>query len=153
VGRGGLLLLFVGLVGCGARTGKVSGRVLHDGQPLPGGWVTFRPADPSKNAVSAELDKEGNYEALLPVGEVLVSVDNRELEPRSSHAGLVLDVPLGTEAKKAIGVPKGEQPRVPAPEKGGRYVHIPSKYYTAENSGLKFTVQGGDQKQDILLSK
>ena len=82
--RLGLLILAVAVVGCGPNQVKVSGRVLFDGKPLPGGRVTFRPADPSQNSVSAVIDEQGNYAAVLPAGDVQVSVDNSELEPRSS---------------------------------------------------------------------
>ena len=77
----GLVLLLPLVVGCGPGQGNVSGRVLFNGAPLPGGRVTFRPADPRQNSVSAEIDRQGNYQAVLPAGEVKVCVDNRELEP------------------------------------------------------------------------
>jgi hypothetical protein len=158
LGRLGLLAVFAVVIGCGTARGKVSGRVLYNGGPVPGGRVMFRPADSSQNSVSVELDEQGNYEAVLPVGEVLVSIDNRELEPRAPREGVVLkDLPVNPELKKVIGGGKSDS----APPKStdnvakasGRYVPIPSKYYSAESSGLRFTVQGGDQKQDIELPR
>jgi hypothetical protein len=156
--RFGLLVFLPVVVGCGAGQGKVSGRVLYNGEPLPGGRVTFRPADPTQNAVSAELDKQGNYEVVLPVGEVMVSVDNRELEPRGPrNAGLPKDIKLTPEITKLIGSAKADNASPPAPDKAekasGKYVPIPSKYYLAETSGLTFKVQSGNQKHDIELPK
>jgi hypothetical protein len=56
------------VAGCGAGEGKVSGRVLFDGKPLPAGRVTFRPADSRMNSVSVELDEQGNIKrCCLPV--------------------------------------------------------------------------------------
>jgi hypothetical protein len=43
-----------------------------------------------------------------------------------------------------------ENPRQKIP---GKYVAIPKKYYDIKTSGLQFTVQRGDQKHDIELSK
>src|SRR5205807_1020611 len=74
LGASALLLVPI-LAGCAPGQGKVAGRVLLGGTPVPGGSVLFRPADPKLNSVSAELDEQGNYQAFLPTGEVQVSVD------------------------------------------------------------------------------
>src|SRR5262245_58213829 len=89
-------------VGCAPREGVVSGRVFLGDEVLPGGRVTFRPADPRHNSVSAELDERGNYRATLPMGEVQISVDNRELGPVPLVAS---GVPAGLppSVKKALG--------------------------------------------------
>ena len=57
------------LAGCGPGKGRVSGQVLFNGKPLPGGWVTFQPAVRGHNPVSAEIDRDGNYSAVLPAVE------------------------------------------------------------------------------------
>ena len=153
------LLLFISLaLGCGAGEGKVSGRVLFDGKPLPGGSVTFRPADPLQNNVSAELDGQGNYEAVLPAGEVMVCVDNRQLEPRAPATPEKLPKGLSSDALKAIGADKPDKsapkPKENVPGKGnGKYVKIPIKYYNTDTSELQFKVERGDQKHDFLLAK
>ena len=153
----GLLFLLPVVAGCGSGRGHVYGRVLYEGTPLPGGRVTFRPADPKENSVSAELDADGNYQAVLSAGEVLVSVDNRELEPRGPRdAGLPSGLPA--DVKKFLGSNKPGQPRPKSREtapgkSSGRYVEIPSRYYSAEKSHLGFTVQGGEQRHDIELTK
>jgi hypothetical protein len=155
----GLLSLVVAVAGCGPGRGKVSGRVLYNGAPLPGGRVTFRPADPRQNTVSAELNERGEYEAVLPAGEVQVSVDNRELEPRTAQGGgLPPGLPaLSAEARKALGGKGDKSPPKPggqaADRPSGRYVMIPTRYHDVETSGLKFTVQSGDQTHNIELTK
>jgi hypothetical protein len=153
----GLLCLLPVVMGCGPGKGKVSGRVLYNGAPLPGGWVTFRPAEPKQNTVSAALDQQGNYQVVLPSGMVKVSVDNRELEPRAPR-GAVVPSDLPPEVKKLLTGGKRDQSPSKSSENAaakttGRYVEIPHKYYDTETSGLAFTVQGGDQKHDIELTK
>jgi hypothetical protein len=152
------LLLVVVVAGCGQGRGSVSGRVLYNGAPLPGGRVTFRPADSAQNTVSVELDKDGNYQAVLPTGAVKVCVDNRELEPVVPFEAPQLPPGLPPGVKKAIGSAKPDKapPQTPqdAPHKlPGKYVPIPEKYYSVDTSGLQFTVEGGNQKHDITLTK
>jgi hypothetical protein len=158
VGRLGLLLVLAVAAGCGPARGKVSGRVLLRGTPLPGGLVTFRPDDPRQSPVSAPVDEEGRYEAVLPVGEVRVSIDNRSLLPRANlGAGLTAGLPLPPELRKNPGgAGLGQAPTGPAeagpPNPPGRYVPIPDKYYDIERSGLTFTVSGGDQEHNFELT-
>jgi hypothetical protein len=155
----GSLLVLPVVVGCGVRHGTVSGRVLVNGKPLPGGRLTFRPADPMQNSVSAELDGEGNYEAVLPIGEVKVCIDNRHLAPRGPSSGqLPRDLPFSSDVRKTIdgGKPDPAQPKSEetVPKKSpGKYVPIPDRYHLMETSGLQFTVAGGDQKQNFELTK
>jgi hypothetical protein len=157
LGRLGLLLLLLPLLGgCGVGKAKVSGHVLYNGKPLPGGSVFFRPADPKQNSVSADLDEQGQYEAVLPVGEVQVSVDNRELEPRDAGAsGIPANLPPEVRKKLASAKPSAEAPAAKnndAPAKSrGKYIRIPTKYYDVETSGLQFKVGSGDQQHDIEL--
>src|SRR6266404_4758485 len=68
----GLLLPLMAMVGCAPSQVRLSGQVMFEGVPLPGGLVTFRPVDPAQNSVAAEIAGQGNYEVTLPVGEVLV---------------------------------------------------------------------------------
>jgi hypothetical protein len=149
------LLLLLLLAGCGTPKGKVSGQVRYAGAPLPGGQVTFRPIDTKYNAVAATLDEQGHFEVILPVGEVQVSVDNRELQPRSAAAGgIPADLP--PQVKKSLGnvAPQDAPPPTDNPlavKPRGRYVLLPPKYHTIENSGLQFTVAPGEQEHIIEL--
>jgi hypothetical protein len=153
------LLLLPVVAGCGPGEGKVTGKVLYDGKPLPGGRVTFMP-DGAANPVTINLDEQGNYEAVLPTGEVKVSVDNRALEPRPAlPTGIPPGIPGGAAAKLAEArranpqhatgtVDPGMHGRIP-----GKYVAIPKKYYDFTTSGIKFTVNRGDQTHNIELPK
>ena len=76
----GLLLLFpMLLVGCGPGEGKVTGRVLLNGKPLPGGQVIFKPVQEGINSAVATMDEQGNFSVVLPAVDYQISVDNREL--------------------------------------------------------------------------
>jgi hypothetical protein len=152
----GLLIIFPLLAGCGVRTGHVTGKVTYKGNPLPAGWLQFRPADPAQNAVSVPLKEDGSFEADLPAGEVTVTIDNRDWEPPPA-AGAVpsvpANIPISAEARAKLG-PAAAKPRNadarPSP-KPGMYVVIPEKYYDLSTSGLKFTVTGRDQTQNFEL--
>ena len=149
------LLALPFLTGCGVAKSKVSGQVRFNGVALPGGLVTFQPANPKLSAVAATLDEQGNYEAMLPVGEVQVAIDNRNLQPRSAGPrGVPHDLPA--EARQALNNAKPQAAPPPAGNSAdvkqrGKYVPIPPNYYTIETSGLKFTVEPGGQKHDIEL--
>ena len=158
VSRLGLLLLFPLVAGCGSGSGKVSGTVLFNGTPLPGGLVTFRPADPKRNTISVELDEQGNYEVVLPAGQIKVCIDNRELEPQPAAPPSGLPAELSPEIRQKLSSgPKPDNPPPKSPNARetlpGRYVKIPDKYYSIETSGLEFTVRGGEQKQNIELTR
>jgi hypothetical protein len=151
-----LFLLLLLLAGCGPGEGKLSGRVLYDGKPLPGGTLFFQSAGPY-NPVTVTLpgDDSGSYEVVLPVGEAQVSVDNRELEPRPPPpAGIPRGIPGGVLQKldqpkqKGVSAAHARQSAIP-----GKYVKIPQRYYNIATSGLKITVERGNQTKDIELTK
>ncbi|MGL4551861.1 MAG: hypothetical protein ACRC33_11805 [Gemmataceae bacterium] len=149
---GALLCLLV--AGCGPGEGKVTGRVLFGGTPLPAGRVTFRPADPAKNSVSVEVDEQGRFETVLPVGDVKVCVDNRDWEPQAPLTLGPVPPGLPGEVKKAIG--GGGEPRpapAEAPKGSKRYVPIPERYYNLETSDLQFAVPAGGVTKDVELKK
>lgn len=127
-----------------------------DGKPLPGGWVMFRPTDATENSVSAELDEQGQFTVVLPAGDVVVSVDNRELKPREALRGpMPATLPPEIRAKLTGGLPAPPSAAAPPPVIGpsGRYVPIPERYYNGETADLKFTVKAGDQTHDLALTK
>jgi len=147
---GGLLLgLLILSVGCGGRErsvehAEVTGRVLYDGKPLPGGLVNFVTVK-GAFANSGVIDENGNYSIKSPVGEVEIGVSNKMLE----HGG---DAVKNKEeavksARKEKGGAGGRGPLVK-----GRFVNIPEKYYDPTTSGLKYTVKPGAQTHDIELS-
>jgi len=147
----GLAVLTLCVAGCGPKQASITGRVLVDGKPLPGGRVTFRPENSAFNSVSVELNEQGQYEAVLPVGMIHVSVDNRELEPRPARSAVSINLPsLPPEMKSKVGAaPPRPAPANPKPS--GRYIKIPERYYTAESGELDFTVAANMQLHDIEL--
>ncbi len=140
----GLLIL---LAGCGKarrgeEQGEVSGKVLFQGKPLPGGRVSFVAAN-GGYANSEIIDENGNYKIKAPVGDVKISVDNSMLERKRFSGG---------------GPPKGmHRPRPPGAEAEekpikGQWVKIPNEYRDPSTSGLSYTVKKGAQTHDIELS-
>ncbi len=145
------LLLLPVLAGCGQPTGHVSGKVTYNGQPLPGGRLTFRPADPTKNSVPAVIDADGHYEVTLPAGEVTVAVDNRELQPAERGSGPRPGLPPGVQLPPGGIKAAAENPAAQSGKLAGKYVPISDKFYEAETSGLKYSIKSGSQTQDIEL--
>src|SRR2546423_13180231 len=96
-------LLALVLAGCMSRSGTVSGQVLHENKPLPGGIVTFLPDVQGLSPASAILDEQGHYEVTVPVGEFHIIVDNRELAPRGNKTapavlpGIKATIPAKTD--------------------------------------------------------
>jgi hypothetical protein len=146
----GLLVLAGLAAGCSAGQGTVSGKVLFNGKPLPGGWLTFRPTDPSRNNVTAQIDENGHYEAVLPAGDVKIAVDNREWEPVAARKTVL---PPGVTLPPAPKATADAPAATSAPSRPpGSYVPIPAKFYDADSSGLKLTVASGkSQTHDIEL--
>jgi len=148
-----LLLLAPFVAGCKAGRGTVSGHVLHGNKPVRGGWLTFRPADARENSVTVLISPQGEYEATLPVGDVQIGVDNREWQPVQS-GGPQPTLPAGIKlppTAKGSGGQTSPRKGGSAPKHPGTYDPIPPKYYSADTSGLRYTVKSGSQTHDIKL--
>lgn len=136
--------------GCGPDykgRGVVKGKITVGNRPLPSGTVTFHGKDGGMTG-TATVDEEGNYEIKdAPLGEcrITVTVPDRALlmkdrggkgpkmpegpkDPNSSSPGL----PSGAKLPKAI-------------------IPIDPRYENPDTSGLKFTVQKGEQTHNIEL--
>lgn len=141
------LLMF--LVGCrNARSvqhAEVSGRVLFQGNPLPGGTVNFVSLI-GGFANAAVIDENGNYHINSPVGEVEIGVSNKML---AGSGGLTRDEAKGP---KTLRDEKASGQKKKGPLVKGRYVPIPKKYLDPHTSGLRYTVKPGSQTYDIELS-
>jgi hypothetical protein len=147
-------LLFLA-AGCSTPKSKVSGQVRINGTPLPGGLVTFRPENSRENPVTAILDEQGKFSVVLPVGKVLVSIDNRHLRGRTeSLDALPSTLPIADDVRKAMSSGPGaaKSDGDSAKPTAQRYVPIPPTYHEVESSGLEFTVERGEQKHDFDLS-
>jgi hypothetical protein len=128
----GLVLALLGMqAGCGGvKLAPVSGRVTYKGKPVKSGRVMFL----STNGVSGtgEFDGDGRYQLKAAVGENTVMVESR-----------------------GLGKPLAKS----SPEGGPGYVKtapgrllIPERYFSPMNSGLKFTVQGGENTANFDLT-
>ena len=121
---------------------EVTGRVLYEGNPLPGGVVNFVTIK-GAFANTGIIDENGNYQIKSPVGEVQIGVSNKMLEREAPK-------PKEDAVKSARQEKGGGGGRAPLVK--GRFVNIPPKYYDAATSGLKYTVKLGAQTHDIELS-
>ena len=118
---------------------SVSGTVFFQGEPLPGGRITFV-AVKGAYASSATIREDGSYNISAPTGDVQIGVDNLMLLGRR---GAPAQPPQSEEMKKhSAGA---------ADPITGRYVVIPKKYASPDTSGLTYTVQPGDQTHDVTL--
>ena len=141
--------VLVYLVGCGPRTGVVSGEVVYKGKPVPGGLLTFRPVDESQNSASYELAKDGKFKIELPVGEMQICIDNREFEPRpATLPAMPPGMSLPPDVLKSMQASSKESSKV-----SDRWVKLPEKYYDIGTSGLKITVKGGEQTETIEFTE
>ena len=145
-----LSLCVLVLAGCtGGRrapeTAKVSGVVRIDGNPLPGGDITFVSVEGGWVG-KGTIDKDGHYSISAPVGDVKIAVDNMILRQQQSGQGF-------TKKGGPSQPPPGETaPKMPEGPREGKYIKIPYKYSDYNNSGLIYTVKRGEQTKDIDLS-
>jgi hypothetical protein len=157
-----LLVLFPLLMvaGCGNTT-TVKGQVLLDGQPLPGGILSFIPADGNPgNLMTATIQEDGTFVmADAPIGPVKVSIANIHLKPEDAEGKARRDrgeSPGGRPLARFFLRPNAIEQikQQAAAPKIGRYVKIPEKYYNPANSGITVKVQrGGDRVKIELVSK
>lgn len=130
-----LLLLFA--AGCGKQA-RVSGRVLLDGTPLPGGRVTFLCDGGRRPALSSPIREDGGYAIEgPPLGRARVSVETFKPQPKA-----VTGFDPQTGIDNSIGW-----------EDTGPYVPIPARYGSPKTSGLECTIGPGGQNFDITLTK
>lgn len=141
------------LVGCGPdlkTRGVVKGKVTKGKTPLTTGSVTFW--GPYNITSTAVIDENGDYVMNdAPIGEVTITV--------------AVNAPMGmgpgpkdqTEKMKKIAGegskdPEGNHPQMTImPKTPKNVVRIDEKYSKPESSGLKFTVQKGEQTHNIEL--
>jgi hypothetical protein len=115
---------------------EVSGTVFFKGQPLPGGRLSF--VNDQGFAGGANIDEKGHYKISAPIGEVKIGVDNQMLGGGGRGAPM---------KKPGLKRPDSEE----AHPITGRYVKIPDKYYSPQESGLTYTVVSGSQTHDVKM--
>lgn len=123
----GVLIWAICQAGCGpsrAPTGKVSGKVTLEGQPLTSGLIQFSSEKLGAGA-SADLDAAGTYkiDVPLPVGLYEVAVQPPPL-------------PAPHEMQQPITAPRTK---------------IPARYQDPKTSGLTATINEGTNTADFAL--
>jgi hypothetical protein len=152
--RVGVIVVCALAAGCGGGEGKISGQVLYEGKPVPGGWVIFRPADGRQNTIQVEIDANGHYEATLPTGEVKIAVDNRDRPlPTSEEAAPGPELPSGIKPPKdaKAEAPESKKTSNNSQANSGKYIPLPDKYYDVDKSGLTYKVESGSHTHNIEL--
>ncbi|MFZ4081499.1 MAG: hypothetical protein ACOYKN_09740 [Pirellula sp.] len=138
------------IVGCQPPRGTVEGEVLYDGKPLPGGMLSFVAIGPKEKLTvegSSELGRDGKFKIDLPVGEVMVGVDNREFEPMPATGPAKLPGEnLPEDVRKSLSASTKAASRV-----SDRWVQLPERYYLPETSKIKIKVSKGEQRIQIEL--
>jgi hypothetical protein len=135
-----LLCLLVPVIGCSSKAKppevtEVSGKVLFQGKPLPGGRVIFVTVQGAWSG-SGVIDENGNYKFNAPVGEVKIGVSNDMLAPTR---------------KPFTKNPVLKRPGTEPIEQKGHYVAIPDRYTSPEESGLTYRVEKGAPPHEIRL--
>lgn len=136
--RRGVRMLLLGLLlaaagGCGGnKTGNISGTVMFQGKPLPGGFINFYSVGADGAILdqkSGPIDDKGNYSvAKVRTGDAKITVQGPagELQANMTEKG---------------GMPKRGKPPV----------ILPPNYGDVKQTDLKYTVTPGEQKYEVVL--
>jgi hypothetical protein len=137
----GLLVL---VAGCG-RKASISGKVLYNGEPMPGGQVTFVPVGGGPPGTAGIDPKDGSYEIpSLSTGKMKIGVTSVQ-QPRMP-SGIKFGPP------KDSGAPPEATKAFNPGSKGDKYVPISKHYNDPDTSNLEFEVKAGKNTHDIELS-
>ncbi len=138
------LLASLALVGCGASTGKVSGKVTFGEKTVKGGTVTFFVA--GKGTSSGQISEEGTYSLPdVPAGTAKVYVDTSTMNPANVKSVMKYAPPKDQKA------PEGLTSGPDRAELARRYVAIPQRYADPQQTPLTLNVTGGAQTYDIKI--
>jgi hypothetical protein len=118
---------------------EVTGKILFNGKPLPGGRITFIAVN-GGFANTGNIGQDGQYKIEAPVGDVHISVDNTMLRQ-------VAGAPHGPIASPGMMEHSGGE----LDQVKGTYVRIPDKFYQVDTSGLTYTVKPEAQSFDVTL--
>jgi hypothetical protein len=128
--RGSLLLLLaLGLIGCGGR-GSVTGIVTYKNKPVPFGQVLFEGSDGASR--QSNIDKNGNFFIEdLAVGDAKVAI-------------------MSPNPKSITILTKGDKKPETFPEVPN-WMALPAKYEAVAKSGLTFPIKKGENSINIEL--
>ncbi|MDB5340923.1 MAG: hypothetical protein JWN70_6542 [Planctomycetaceae bacterium] len=129
--------------GCGEAkipTGKLSGKITYKAAPVTGGTVTFRNNEQGIVAAGT-LDASGEYHLMfaggpeVPAGDYVITIT-----PPETH------VPIASELVSVGG-------QVPVVNGQRSFPNIPAKYRSFNTSGLKKTIDEGENSCDLTLDE
>jgi hypothetical protein len=128
--------------------GIVRGKVTFAGGGVAGATVAFTTSD-NRNGVALTNEK-GEYEMKdAPLGECTVTISSPKVSPEMRMMGSKMKMP---EAPKGMSMPDQPEGAKEIPKLDFKKLKpLPDKYEKTETSGLKFTVQRGEQTYDIPL--
>jgi hypothetical protein len=115
-----------------SESGRVTGKVVYRGRPLPAGSVTFHAAD--GKAAFGMID-DGVYQVRgVPAGKVRITV-----ETASARRVLLTGLPGLAGAEEEA---KARESKTPV---------VPTKYTNPDSTPLTCVIQGGEQTHDLSL--
>lgn len=130
-------------LGCGVKTGDVSGTVTYKGKLLPTGAVTF--LDANKQPVGSSPIRDGNYSvSKVPVGTITILVTTPPLPTQRNVPRP--PPPRGKPLPKDQPLPEFNPDKQPVAT-----ITVPTKYSDPEKSGLAYTARPGSQTHKIEL--
>jgi hypothetical protein len=150
------LAVSIFLLGCGAKTANVHGKVIFNDQPVTGGLITFYAVDdPKINPASAIINEDGTYNVdNVQVGKVTAAVNTSGLNPdnkarnKKGAARPIAALPEALRKKIEEDEAKGN---VSKPKLSGKYVAIPAKFADSAKSGLSYEIKSGTNDITIEL--
>jgi hypothetical protein len=150
-----VLLLYLGFVapGCSSRTGRqntgvITGKVMYQGAPLPGGAIHFIQGEEQWGGFPIRGD--GTFVAEVPVGPAKVAVETQSAKNQGSREEMMKKwrEAAGPEyvhlKQEKMVLPPSSAPTVV-------YKEIPARFSDPDKSGLTHEVVPGEQQRDFEL--
>ena len=145
--RGWWLLLWVSAIGCGTKTGDVSGTVEFKGRALNDGRVTFYCEGGEKPVLISQISN-GNYSIVdAPLGQAKITVET--FEHRSTP------VPGQINSPDPIGDSEDSEESEPTERitNQGNHVALPARYSSPDSSNLSLEIQPGKNLHALELQE
>jgi len=151
-----VLMLFPAFAACwgcmppGARktTGVITGKVIYQGEPVPGGAIHFFVGDGPPLAFAIRGD--GTFVAEVPVGPARIAVETESAKYKGSREEMMkkwreIAGPEYVHMKKEkLAFPTSSAPKIV-------YKEIPERFSDVDKSGLTYDVVPGEQQRDFEL--
>jgi len=144
-----VVLLLLGVGGCGAPRSKIHGTIHYNGQPLARGTIIF--LAPDNQAYPARIRSDGSYQvASLPRGRILVGIQVEEprVPPRPAPKEDATDELAAAKAREDdANKQRHKKPNAPVDPS----VQFPSTYGDPTQSGLSLELKEADQEYSLDL--